>query len=127
MLQCNKAGMWQTYSEGTVTVLHTTPTTHIADSSPALECPSNASSRYTALERAISSFSLRLTLVTNDSRVTEASSHSSSTAPFPEASILEPYGHKNFTIVINSLDTSFTANNSRWQQAYKLANYGDRE
>ena len=52
-IPARSAGPWQTRSEGTVTVLHTTPTTHIADSSPALERPSNASSRYTALERAI--------------------------------------------------------------------------
>ena len=89
-IPARSAGPWQTRSEGTVTVLHTMPTTHIADSSPVLEHPLNALSRYTAL------------------RVTEASSHSSLTAPFPEALILEPYGHKNFTIVINSLDTSFT-------------------
>ena len=45
-------------------------------------------------------------MVTNDLRVTEASSHSSSTTSFPKASNLEPYGHKIFTIIINSLDTS---------------------
>ena len=45
-------------------------------------------------------------LVTNDLTVTEASLHSPSTTSYPEALILEPYSHKNFTtIVINSLDT----------------------
>ena len=90
----------------TVTVVHTTLTAHIADSSPALERPLSSSSIYTALEGAISSFSLCLTLVTNGLR---ASWHLPSTAYFPEA---ELYGHKNFTIIITSLDTSFIANNN---------------
>ena len=63
-------------------------TSHTADSSPALERTSSTSSIYTALERAISSFSLCLMLVNyNGLRVTEASSHSPSTASFPEASL----------------------------------------
>ena len=86
-------------TENTATVVHTTLTAHIADSSPALERPSSTSSIYTALKQAISSFSLHLMLVTNGSR---ASSHLPSTASFPEALILGLYGHKNFTIVINS-------------------------
>ena len=64
---------------------------YIIDSGPALERPSSALSSITALERALPSFSLRLTMVTNDSMMTEASS---STASFPEASNPKPYGHQ---------------------------------
>ena len=88
------------------TVVHTT-LQYITDSGPALEHPSSALSSNTAFERALPSFSLCLTMVTNDSRVTEASSHlSSAAASFPEASNLKLYGHKIFMIVINNLDTS---------------------
>ena len=86
--------------------------TYITDSSPALECPSSALSGSTALERALPSFSLHLTMVTNDSRMTETSSYWSSTASLPKASNLEAYGYKIFTIVINSLDTSVVAKHS---------------
>ena len=40
----------------------------ITDPGPALECPSSTLSSNTALERALPSFSLHLTMVTNDSR-----------------------------------------------------------
>ncbi len=81
---------------------------------------------YWALERAISSFSLRLMLVTNDLRVRGLFTLIIDSF-FPRGFDTQAVCHKNFTIVINSLNTSFIANNSRWQQAYKLASYGDRE
>ena len=44
---------------------------YIADSGPALECTLSTSSSNTALERALSSFNLRLMMVTEDARVIE--------------------------------------------------------
>ena len=83
--------------------------TYIADSGPALECPSGALSSNTALERALPSFSLHFTMVTNDSRVTEASWHPSSTASFPEALNLDQYGPKSSnTTKISPSDNFYT-------------------
>ena len=99
-----------TQLEATCSDSHNCPhNAYIADSSPALDGPSSALSSSTALEQALPSFNVRLMMVTNDSKVTEASWHSSSTAFFPEASNLKLYDHKLFTIVINSLDTSVIA------------------
>ena len=76
----HKAAALEDKLDGAIATLVVHIKLYIADSNPALKRQLSTSSSYTALKRAISSFSLGLTLVTNASRVTEASS---STAFFP--------------------------------------------
>ena len=131
MFQCNKKSLYSSTKPRRLKVpsqhwwsTQCFNTAHIADSNPALKRQLSILSSYTALMRAISSFSLRLTLVTNASRVTEASS---STASFPEALILEPYNHKKTSPLPSIALILVYSNNSRWQRAFKLASYSDRK